>query len=157
MAASSLQPLLLLLEHAQQQRDQALARRQRADAQRLQAQQQQTQLEDYRRDCEERWQGQCRQGVDMALLQCYHGFVGRLHGAVDQQGLHIARLTQEAERAAAELMAAELRLASVRKLLERRQATQLHQALRAEQKQMDEMAARAGQQLGRDMDRLHFD
>ena len=145
MAHSSLRPLLLLLEHAQEQRDQALAQRQRADVQLMQGRQQQAQLDDYRRDCDARWQGEFRQGVAVTVLQGYHEFVGRLQTAMQMHEQQVA------------LMAAELKLASVRKLLERRQMALQQQAERAEQKQMDEMAARAGQYLGRGADSLHSD
>jgi flagellar FliJ protein len=157
MAHSSLRPLLLLLEHAQEQRDQALAQRQRADAQLLQARQQQAQLDDYRRDCDARWQGEFRQGVAVSLLQCYHEFAGRLQTAMQMQEQQVGRLEQEGASAGAALMAAELKLASVRKLLERRQLALSQRAERAEQKQMDEMAARAGQHLGRGAGSLHSD
>lgn len=157
MIHSSLQPLLLLLEHAQEQRDQALAGRQQADAQLLQGRQQKSQLDDYQRDCETRWRNEFRQGVAVPLLQCYHGFVERLDGAVQMQQQQVLRLQRDCESAAAALMAAELKLASVRKLLERRQKALAHQAERAEQKQMDEMAARAGQRLAREVDSLHSD
>ena len=157
MAHSSLRPLLLLLEHAQEQRDQALAQRQRADVQLMQGRQQQAQLDDYRRDCDARWQGEFRQGVAVTVLQGYHEFVGRLQTAMQMHEQQVARLEQDSGSAAAALMAAELKLASVRKLLERRQMALQQQAERAEQKQMDERAARAGQYLGRGADSLHSD
>lgn len=143
---SSLRPLMVLLDQAERERDQALAGQNRAEAALLAARRQQQQLADYRQECETRWTEQFRQGVAMTLLQCYHDFVGRLHGAVDQQAQQIERLCQERERAGAVTLAAELRLAAVRKLLERRSQALLRSANAREQKQMDEMAARAGWQ-----------
>lgn len=149
MTHPSLQPLMILLEQAEGERDNALASQNRALAAVEAAERQQQQLSDYRQECENRWTQQFRQGVAMTLLQCYHEFVGRLHGAVDLQGQQIERLRQEGERARAATLAAELRVAAVQKLLERRSAALLRSAAQREQKQMDEMAARAGwQRLG---------
>lgn len=141
----SLQPLQLLLEQAERERDEARARQGRAEATLAGAERQQQQLSDYRQECETRWTEQFRQGAAVTLLQCYHEFVGRLHGAVDQQAQQIQRLGQERERAAGQTLAAELRVAAVRKLIERRSQALLSAAAHREQKQMDEMAARAGQ------------
>lgn len=142
----SLRPLLLLLEHAESERDQVLARQRRADAAVLQAQNQQTQLRAYRDETQARWTGQMRStAVSVTMLQCYRDFDERLHGAVEMQGLQVERLRAEQQRAQADTLAAELRVASVRKLLERRSHALLQAADRREQKQMDEMAARAGQ------------
>lgn len=141
----SLQPLQLLLEQAERERDEARARQGRAEAALAGAERQQQQLSDYRQECEARWTEQFRQGAAVTLLQCYHDFVGRLHGAVDQQAQQIQRLRQERERVAAATLAAELRVAAVRKLIERRRQTLLSAVAKREQKQMDEMAARAGQ------------
>jgi flagellar protein FliJ len=145
MSHPSLRPLLLLLEHAESERDQVLARQRRADVAVVQAERQQEQLQAYRQESETRWTSQMRAGgMTVTMLQCYQGFAERLHGAVALQGQQIERLRGEQQRAQADTLAAELRVASVRKLLERRGQTLQQAADRREQKQMDEMAARAG-------------
>lgn len=112
------------------------------------AQAQQAQLHDYRTEYEGRWGAQFRQGVTMTLMQCYQDFVGRLHGAVDLQGHQVQRLVRDLERARNETLAAELRTASVRKLIERRQNAILVRAERRDQKAQDELASRAAWQRG---------
>lgn len=142
MTHPTLRPLMVLLEQAERERDQALAGQSRAEAALDAARQQQQQLGDYRQECETRWTQQFRQGVAMTLVQCYHDFIGRVHGAVDLQAQQIDRLQQERDRASAETLAAETRVAAVRKLLERRSEALLRSAQQREQKQMDELAAR---------------
>ncbi len=142
----SLQPLVVLLEQAERDRDDALARQQKVDQQLGAARTQEGALRDYRNEYQNRWGQQFRQGVTMTLMSCYHEFVGRLHGAVDMQGQQVERLGRERERVAAEVLAAELRVASVKKLIERRESALVRNAERRSQKQMDELATRAAWQ-----------
>jgi flagellar FliJ protein len=120
MSASNLQALSILLERAEAERDDALRAlkeaSQRADAARAQH----GELAQYRQDYQQRWGQQfARQG-------------------------HIAvHADQRVERARAVLMEREMRVASVRKLLERRRFDLARSAQRQEQKAMDEQAARA--------------
>lgn len=147
----SLQPLQVLLEQAEHERDAALARQNQARQAHAAAQAQQTQLHDYRREYEHRWSAQFREGVTMTLMQCYQDFVARLHGAVDLQGEQVGRLAQVLERHRAETLAAEMRVASVRKLIERRQLALLLGDERRAQKTQDEQASRAAwQRLAQD-------
>jgi flagellar protein FliJ len=146
MTHPTLQPLFVLLEQAEGHRDEALARQARAEKALIAAHAQQTQLHDYRTEYENRWGAQFRTGVTMTLMQCYQDFVGRLHGAVDLQGQQVQRLTHEFERMRNETLAAELRVASVKKLIERRETTMARQAERRDQKSQDEMSSRAAWQ-----------
>lgn len=146
MTHPTLQPLFVLLEQAERDRDDALSRQRRALAQLENARTQESSLRAYRSDYQERWSQQFRQGVTMTLMQCYHDFVGRLHGAVDHQEQQVERLAKDGERARAEVLAAELRVASVRKLIERRETAMLRSAERRDQKGQDEMASRAAWQ-----------
>lgn len=146
MIHPTLQPLVVLLEHAERDRDEALSRQVRAEQALIAAQAQQTQLNDYRSEYESRWGAQFRKGVTMTLMQCYQDFVGRLHGAVDLQGQQVQRLTHAFERARHETLAAELRTASVKKLIERREVALLQRADRRDQKAQDELASRAAWQ-----------
>jgi flagellar FliJ protein len=146
MTHPTLQPLQVLLEQAEQDRDEALARQVQAERALQAAQAQQAQLHDYRSEYENRWGSQFRQGVTMTLVQCYQDFVGRLHGAVDLQGQQVERAQHALERVRHETLAAELRVASVRKLMERREGALLRQSDRRDQKSQDEMASRAAWQ-----------
>ena len=146
MTHPTLQPLLVLLEQAEGQRDEALARQARAEKALAAGRAQQTQLHEYRSEYENCWGAQFRTGVTMTLMQCYQDFVGRLHGAVDLQAQQVQRLAHDFERMRNETLAAEMRVASVKKLIERRETTMLLQAERRDQKSQDEMASRAAWQ-----------
>jgi flagellar FliJ protein len=143
MTHPTLQPLVVLLEQAERDRDEALARQRRVESALTSAEVQAEQLVAYRADCEGRWGPQFRKGVTMTLLQVYHEFAGRLHGAVGQQGQQIERLRADLARCLADTVAAELRVASVNKLIERREAAMNRTVAQREQKQTDEYASRA--------------
>lgn len=137
-----MQTLLLLLKQAETDRDAALAasetaaRAERASAAQLE------QLVGYRRDYEARWGQHFSQGGEIALVRCYHDFMGRLSQAVDQQQ-HAAQLTlARKDEALKTLRERELRVASVAKLIERRTREIRLGYERREQKQFDEMSAR---------------
>lgn len=134
--------LTTLLEQATSERDQILAALQRAEqhARRLQAQA--DQLLGYRGEYQQRWQQQfSRQGA-AEIVQCYHGFMTRLDDALGQQNGQAAAAGANVERLRQRLVAAEMRVASVRKLIERRQAEALKTLQRRDQRQTDEMAQR---------------
>ncbi|HEY4065274.1 MAG TPA: flagellar export protein FliJ [Burkholderiaceae bacterium] len=136
--------LLVLLEQHERARDEAIARHQRllraADAAAAQA----TQLHGYRRDYEQRWSTQFRQECQIEILRSYHSFAQRLAQAVEQQDSAAEFAAQQIEAGVIALREAELRCASVRKLIERRTHEQRQGEERREQKQTDEQAARAG-------------
>ena len=137
-----MQTLLLLLKHAETDRDSALAaselatRAERACIAQLQ------QLADYRRDYEARWNAQFSRGAEMALVRCYHDFMARLSQAVDQQQRAAQIATAHKDAALKTLRERELRVASVGKLIEKRSHEIRLGSERREQKQFDEMAAR---------------
>lgn len=141
---SELRSLYTLLEHEQRQRDELLAQMRQAQARLNQVQQQAEQLQSYRGEYQQRWTSQFSQGgTDMALLQCYQSFGERLHQAVDQQQ-QVRQLAQtQVERAREALLAQELRLAAVGKLIERRQAAARQVEEKREQKRNDEAASRS--------------
>ena len=138
-----------LLEQAEAERNQVLAAythtRARADAAREQA----LQLEAYRADYRHRWSLRLAQGVGLDIVRCYQGFADRLEVAIAQQA-HAVTLAQAAlVRAGDVLSAHELRVASVRKLIERRSAAERQLRERIEQKADDEQATRIA--LSRDV------
>jgi len=137
-----LQPLLALLAQAERERDAAMADAQRAAQAQLSAGAQAEQLLNYRREYEQRWGAQFRNEGKMELVNCYRGFVDRLSQAVDQQQRIAQHADAQLERARDTLLQHEVRVASVRKLIERR-AKELRLSLdRLEQKQTDEFGAR---------------
>ena len=140
---NDIQPLLALLGQAERERDVALADRQRAHAAQAAAQDQAEQLVGYRADYQRRWGERFAREGQIELIRCYQGFMERLTQAVDQQGRVVAHAGVQLGRAQAALVEHELRVASVRKLLERRVRETRLADDRREQKQTDEFAARA--------------
>lgn len=138
-----IQPLMALLSHAERERDEALAHRQRMrealDAARTQAEQ----LVAYRRDYEQRWAERFAQAGQVQLLHSYHGFVTRLTQAIEHQQRVVAQAERQLERAAEALQQQELRVASVLKLIERRVSEIEKTSAQREQRALDELASRA--------------
>lgn len=142
-ADPSLSPLMALLGQAERERDDAVAQAQRAEAQLAAAQGQGEQLLAYRQDYEARFRDRFSRQGSIDTFQTYQGFMGRLSLAVDQQQGVVAQAARRADAARQVVREHELRVASVRKLIERR-LTELRMAAdRRDQKQTDEFASRA--------------
>lgn len=153
MDTNSLQTLNVLLEHAQTERDAALRDLQDATALADQAKTQATQLELYRGDYRQRWNSQfARQGT-MDIVMCYQSFGARLDQAISHQ----SQVTQHADSRVAIarelLMQRELRVLSVRKLIERRSQELQRSLNKQDQKSTDEQASRAGWGAGHPLTR----
>jgi flagellar FliJ protein len=137
-----LQPLMALLSQTERERDEAWGQAQHA----LQAQQnaaaQADQLLTYRREYEQRWSAQFKTEGRIELVHCYRGFMDRLTQAVEQQQRIAQQAAVQAERTRAVLAEHEMRVASVRKLIERRRQELRLSADRIEQKQTDEFGSR---------------
>ena len=101
------------------------------------------QLLTYRREYEQRWGEQFKSEGKMELVHCYRGFMDRLTQAVDQQERIAQNANAQMERAREVLRDHEVRVASVRKLIERRAQELRLSAERIEQKQTDEFGARS--------------
>ena len=140
---TSLSPLMALLNQAERERDDAVAQARRAEASQAAAQGQAEQLVAYRLDCESRYREQFSRQSSVDRFQTYQGFMGRLTMAVDQQQLVVDNAARRAEAAREAVREQELRVASVRKLIERRLAELRLAADRRDQKQTDEFASRA--------------
>ena len=137
-----LHPLTVLLSQNEHQRDAAIAEHLRAQAASRAAAAQADQLRTYRREYEQRWHAQFSVEGQIGLVHCYQGFMQRLTQAVEHQARIEEQAALHVKRALAAVSAAELRCASVRKLIERRTHEQRVAAERREQKQSDEFAAR---------------
>ncbi|MBV9889414.1 MAG: flagellar FliJ family protein [Rhizobacter sp.] len=137
-----LNPLSLLLAQAERERDEALAEQFRAEASRRAAATQAEQLLLYRRDYERRWSAEfCREGK-IELVRCYQGFMQRMTQAIEQQQRIAAHAAMQAERAEAIGRGHELRVAGLKKLLERRLRDHEVDAARREQRESDDRAVR---------------
>ena len=140
---TSLAPLHTLLEQATIARDSALADQQRARQAAQAAAAQAEQLSDYRREYARRFGVGAGQAGAIELMQCYQGFMARLDSAVSQQAQIAAQAQTRFDAAQAALLLAEQRVASVRKLIDKRSAEIAQSQARSEQKASDEFASRA--------------
>ncbi len=138
-----LQPLMSLLAQTERERDEALKNHQRLDAAFQAAQQQAEQLLSYRRDYEQRWSAQFSKLGQMPLVHCYQNFDERLTQAVQYQQSAVQQAQAQAEQSRNLWHEREIRVASVRKLIERRLQEQQRDADRRDQKATDEFAARS--------------
>lgn len=138
--------LSTLLEQAEAARNQALAAfnqaRARCDAARTQA----VQLAGYRTDYHQRWSRQFKRGASLEIMRCYQAFSERLEQAITLQDDAVAGAQAAQARAGDTLTAHELRVASVRKLIERRMHEAQRTVDRQEQKANDESAMRVSRQ-----------
>lgn len=139
-----LQTLHTLLEREQTERDAALAAFQAAQNQQAGAQAQAEQLLQYRSEYRANWSSRFAQGASMDIVRCYHGFVDRLDQAIAQQSLVLIRAQEQVQAARERLLQSERRVASVSKLITRRQLAMAQAAGRREQKALDESAQRLG-------------
>lgn len=139
---SSIQPLLSLLEQAERDRDAALAEHQMAMRQHQNALAQSDQLRNYRDDHSRRWQQQFTQQGAIELVHCYQGFNDRLSHAVQFAQHGVDHAQERVAHCHTLLLQQEMRVASVRKLIERRQAEARLAQDRRDQKASDEFAAR---------------
>jgi len=132
-----------LLERAASERDQALAALRQADDLAGRQQAQHAQLAAYRVEYQQRWAVQFRQGGAIEIMHCYQSFMQRLDEAMAQQQRQVETAAGAAQQARETLLARETRVASVRKLIERRTAEHQHATDRREQRQTDESAQQA--------------
>ncbi len=140
----SLATLATVLQHAQTERDQALAALRQAEAAAKAAHQQHEQLHSYRGEYRERWTQRFRQQGTVELLHCYQGFAGRLDQAITLQNQSADQADVRLQKARELLLAKEQRMAAVGKLIERRRTELQRINERREQRQTDETASRLG-------------
>ena len=133
--------LSVAVEMALRQRDDARRSLQDARSASQAAQAQLDQLEGYARETQNRWGMRPNAAVQPEVMYHHYQFMDRLGHAA---GLQTGVVGQHAERVGAAertLLEAELRLASLKKLVEKRQRDALQAQMRREQKQTDERAA----------------
>jgi flagellar FliJ protein len=136
------QSLHVLLQREQQHCDQAQSSLRRADDQARSARQQCEQLLAYRDEYQSRWAAEFSRGGTIDILRCYRSFMQRLDQAVALQTRQAELAQLHLGQARHQLIESERRLASVRKLIDRRAAELAHLGRQREQKQTDEQAQR---------------
>ena len=142
---STLNALTVAVEVASRKRDEARRLLQDAQGAQQAAQDQLNQLQGYARETEGRWGMRADAAVQPEVMFHHYQFMDRLGHAVGLQTGVVSDHASRVQGATCTLLEAELRLASLRKVLERRRAEVALQQQRREQKQTDERAAlRAG-------------
>jgi len=134
------QALHTLLEHAQRQRDEALAALQQAESAQAQLQLQADQLDAYQGEYDARHPARSGRAAPIELLRCHLGFMQRLHQAQAQQQGQLQAAQARVARQKQALLALEMRLAAVRKLADRRGQERQRAANSLEQRRHDEAA-----------------
>ena len=151
---SELRSVRLALELAQRQRDAAgkvLARvLQSCQA----AGEQLRQLQSYAVETRDRWALGARSHCSPEILLNYQQFMERLQQANDMQQHALAQREQERENARRQLLSAEIRIASLNKLLDRRRLAGGKLAVARAQKHSDEFAALQHRRMRTEPDNL---
>jgi flagellar FliJ protein len=132
--------LATMLELAARQRDIERAALMQAEGASNRALAQLDQLTAYQAEYRTRTPGLAGLAAPIELLRCHQGFMGRLDQALLQQREAVQAADTELRRRRQQLQQAELRVASVQKLIERRQAEHARAEARREQRQTDESA-----------------
>jgi flagellar FliJ protein len=144
------QALHTLLELAERERDAALAALQQAAQVLRQLQTQAQQLQSYRDEYQDRHPARGGRSTTIDLLRSHQAFTLRLDQAIQQQQGQLLAAEGRAQTLRAALTAQELRVASVKKLLERRGVQARRHAARIEQRHSDEAAMQQQQRQRRE-------
>lgn len=138
---STLNALMVAVDAAARQRDAAFRALQDAERAQQAAQEQLRQLETYADETQARWGMRADAIVQPEVMFHHYQFMGRLGHAAGLQTGVVGDQAERAESARRSLLEADLRLVSLRKVVEKRQRDQALLRSRHEQKQTDERAA----------------
>ena len=134
--------LKTLLEREQKRRDEQMANVRTAVANADAQQQQADGLTGYRSEYCRKWSAQFQQAAQMEILRSYHGFLSRLDQAITQQVSVVEHARRMVEAQRQRLVEREIRVATVERLIQRREALLAKVADRRDQKNLDELAQR---------------
>ena len=134
--------LKTLLEREQKRRDEQMAAVRSAVANAEAQQQQADGLTGYRSEYCRKWSAQFQQAAQMEILRSYHGFLSRLDQAITQQVSVVEHARRMVEAQRQRLVEREIRVATVERLIQRREALLAKVADRRDQKNLDELAQR---------------
>ena len=134
--------LRTLLEREQKRRDEQMAAVRHAAANAEAQQQQADGLTGYRSEYCRKWSAQFQQAAQMEILRSYHGFLSRLDQAIAQQKSVVEHAHRMVEAQRQRLVEREVRVATVERLIKRREAMLAWVAERRDQKNLDELAQR---------------
>ena len=131
-----------LLDREKKRRDEQMAQVRNAVAN-VEAQQQQADsLTTYRSEYCQKWSATFQQAAPMEILRSYHGFLSRLDQAIGQQQSVVEHAQRMADVQRQRLIEREIRVATVERLIKRREAMLSRIADRRDQKNLDELAQR---------------
>ena len=133
--------LSVAVEMATRQRDEARRVLQHAQGAQRAAQDQLQVLQGYAQETENRWGMRAQATVAPEVMFHHYHFMGKLDHAAGLQSGVVDDQAQRVALAQQQLRDAEVRLASLRKLLEKRQMEALQAQARRDQKMTDERAA----------------
>ncbi len=134
--------LKTLLEREEKRRDEQMAAVRAAVANAEAQEQQAAGLGGYRTEYCQKWSAQFQQAAQMEILRSYHGFLSRLDQAIAQQQSVVEHAHRMVAAQRHRLMEREIRVATVKRLIERREALLAKVADRRDQKNLDELAQR---------------
>lgn len=138
---SSLNSLAVAVDVASRKRDAARKVLQDALAAQQAARAQLDQLEDYARETESRWGMKADTAMQPEVMYHHYQFMNRLGHAASIQAGVVGDQAGRVESAQRALLEAELRLTSLRKVVDKRRHDLELQQMRRDQKQTDERAA----------------
>ncbi len=138
---SNLNALAVAVDVALRKRDEARRLLQDAQGAQQAAQDQLNQLQGYARETEGRWGMRADAAVQPEVMFHHYQFMDRLGHAAGLQTRVVGEHASRVQDATRNLLDAELRLASLRKVVEKRQQDHERQQMRREQKQTDERAS----------------
>ena len=134
--------LKTLLEREEKRRDEQMAAVRNAVANAEAQQQQADGLTQYRGEYCRKWSAQFQQASTIEILRSYQGFLSRLDQAISQQQSVLEHAHRMVEAQRQRLIEREIRVKTVQRLIERREAMLAKVADRRDQKNLDELAQR---------------
>lgn len=136
-------PLQFVLEHTQDQVDDAAKQLALLKAQWQAAEDKLAQLETYRRDYGDRLGQTAQGGMSVAALRDFQVFLGKLDGAVEAQRADVSRCQAAWEAGREEWLVRRSKLKAFQTLEQRHQSREAVRESRLEQKEQDESARRS--------------
>jgi flagellar protein FliJ len=138
---SAMKSILLAIGMAERLRDQAIKDLTQVELSVSFAQSQLDQLMHYATDTAARWTVSTQIQITTQLMQHHYQFLDRLHHAISLQQTVMAERVIEVNESKNVLLQAQIRLASLKNILKKRQQEYDYQTHRHEQRQMDEIAS----------------
>ncbi|HSV54793.1 MAG TPA: flagellar export protein FliJ [Burkholderiaceae bacterium] len=138
---STLKTLLLAVDLATRKRDAAMQEVAQAEQALAAAHEQMVQLEGYAKETETRWTVRGQISTTPELMRHHYQFMDRLSHAMELQKSVLRDREARVQACKAGVLQAEIRLASLKKVCEKKRITMAREQGRREQRDVDELAA----------------